>query len=133
MVDDAMTRWLEALAVSTAQRSECDAHYSHRSLCILQSSLIFKRRYMQLEVIGGLYAPGSDPHAVQIHLLGPGHFIAACHGTVSHLFHAFLSGFRCIYLWASGWCTWLPWVAWGALVQRSWAKASWSQYFPTLT
>ena len=54
MVDAAMTRWLEALAVSTAQRSECDAHYSHRSLCILQSSLIFKRRYMQLEVIGGL-------------------------------------------------------------------------------
>ena len=39
---------------------------------------------------GTLHAPGSDPIALKIHLLGPGYFFAACHGTASRLSHAFL-------------------------------------------
>ena len=80
---------------------------------------------------GTLYAPGSDPHAVQIHLLGPGYILyyscMSWNGFSS--FHMlFFSGFRCIYLRALQCFMSLWWVAWGALVQHSWAKASWSQY-----
>jgi len=71
---------------------------------------------MQLEVIGGLCML-----LVQIPMLSRFtfldqaiYFIAACHGTVSHLSHMlFFSGFRCIYLRALQCFMSLWWVAWG--------------------